>query len=331
MDIPQGFDATKQYVAFLRITQGYRPGGTSLNFNPGCVVKMAPLDQQLWVDQGTVILPAAATDPLCVGLVSEDWQGFTGAPPQSYVGSANQLTLRGSQMVKVTVNGYHAAASIDNSATAATNIVNGTPLGISTNTPAAGNLAGLAAAAVGQIGYAMLPAAGIGSSLTHGTGGVVTAASQTATIAGTPTLGDVYTTTVSVPYLGSPNYTQSPGIAQTLAFVAPALTSTTAASVTTAAAATVTYLNAQAIFSTFYSAANVAGVITITVLPAQFFVSYALGGGFYITTSGSVGNSLTLACAVSGVSTYTAGGGNFAAGAGYKGTCPMLIQGGQTI
>lgn len=321
MDFQQASDYTNSYRSTRRATDGVRPGFAT-TYAIGQLIKLAALDSQVYSDGATAIPTTAALGEPSVGVISEDWKGLDGA---GALVSGGTLT-RGTQTIKATVYGYHPAVLIDNTNAGASATVNQTPL-FSSQT-AAGKVQGLAttvATLVGkEVGYAMLPAAGIGSSLGGAT--ALVAASTTYTVTGTPTVGDVYSVTLQIPYAGSPSNIISNGVAQTRT-VSVTLTAAQAVSVTTAALAVLTAINADSILGVFYIATQVAGAITIKVVPAQFFVTVANSAFqfFYITTAGTVGNSLTVSGAVVGTGTLTAPT-SFTSGAGYIGTVPAFIK-----
>lgn len=323
-------DLTNAYGrATRRATSIYRPA-FSAAYAVGQCVKIASQDLQTSGDAGTVIpTTIVASNKGIQGLVCEDWRGFDGslgtAAAVTGTLTAYGVNGRGSETVKVSTWGYHPSALIDNTGGVA--ITNEVLLSNATSANGAGKLMGVTAAVTNIsaiVGSALLPAAGIGSTL--GAGALVQA-TQTFTIAGVPTTGDVYTTTVSVPYVGTPSNLPNPaGVAQTQSFVSTPLTAAQAASVTTAATAQAAYLNAQAAFAKYYIATSALGVVTVTVVANPFFVTFANGGYIYITTSGTVGNSLTSSASATGVSTYAAGGATFAGGVGYVGTAPVYLE-----
>lgn len=307
-------------------SENYRPVANT-TYTPGALLQLVSVDEQVAPDFMTVQLSTnAASVANCVGVVSQSWPGFS--PSDGFVStSGTESLVRGTQFVKATVKGA-APILVDQSGTGAATIVNGSPLIGSAASAGYAQGASRAAAISGGsqvVASATLPASGIGSSLTAA---ALAQASQTVTIAGTPAAGDVITVTLQSPYT-----TANPGVAQTIAFAAPALTTAQAASVTTAAAAVVAYLNSTPAFSTFFTATNAAGVITITVnaLSAPFLVTFGSGttvtGQFSIGISGMIANSLSVAASAVGGSTATAGGSTFAGGTGYKGLIPAIING----
>jgi len=145
-------------------------------------------------------------------------------------------------------------------------------------------------------------------------------------LTGVPTVGDVYSITLQIPFAGSPSNITTNGVAQTRT-LSVTINTAGAASVTAAALQILTAINADPVFKTYYLATQVAGAITITVVAAQFFVTQANSAFpfFYITTAGLVGNSLTVSGAVVGTGTLTAPT-SFTSGAGYIGTVPAFIR-----
>ena len=308
--------------------ENYRPLAAT-TYQIGAVLQIVPVDQQVAPDFMSVQLCAAgASVANCAGVVSPAWAGFS--PSDGFVNtSGNETLVRGTQFIKAAIKGA-SPILLDHSGTGAVTVVNGSPLIGSAATAGYAQGASRAVAISGGsqvIATALLPSTGIGSSLTAA---ALAQAAQTITIAGTPAAGDVITVTIQAPYTSA-----NPGVAQTIAYAAPALTTAQAASVTTAALAVLTYLNAQPSFSQYFTATQAAGVITITVnaLSTPFLVTYGSGttvtGQLSIGISGMVANSLTIATSVSAGagSTSTAGGANFASGTGYKGLIPALIEG----
>ena len=331
MDFQQGGDFTNQYRGTKRATEPFRPAFGTV-YSRGMLVKTAAMDSQNYSDGATVVPTAAvAADRGVQGVVSEDWNGFDGTlggpAPSASAGVSATALARGTQMLKTTWWGYHPSVLIDNTDATAQAIVN--MLALQNSKATAGKAQGIAAAvALSAFGWAMLPAAGIGSSLGAG---VNVAATQTITVA-TPAAGDQINVTLQVDYAGNPTNLINPGIAQTRTLQVVVGAAPTA---TTAAQQVVTAINNDPVLKLLYSAANVAGVITLTVLAKQFFVTWANAGFttdnyaafMYITTNGTVGNSLTVASNVTGAggTTAVAGGGTFAGGTGYIGTCPVWI------
>jgi hypothetical protein len=171
----------------------------------------------------------------------------------------------------------------------------------------------------------MLPASGNYSSLTAA---ALAQAAATFTLTGTPAVGD--TITVNFP---APFNTTAPGVAQTVAIVTGPLTAAQAVSVTTAAAAVVVALNANAAFSKYSTATSALGVVTMTnnALSTPFLVTY--GSGSTVTNSFSIGISGLLGNTANGFTyTVSATGGtiatlttNFVGGTGYKGAIPAYV------
>jgi hypothetical protein len=327
--ILQTRDLTKQYLQYAQTLLDFRPSA-SQQYPPGTVCMIAPLDQQQYPDQGTIIpTPAASTAAVptlppfnVVGVVALQWPGFDGAGfPPNYTAPPNVISgARGTQGILCVIGGYAPAVRVD--ATAGEDIVNGTLLVPSTTT--AGCVEGsdtLPTVAFGVVGGAALPAAGIGSSIASG---ALAQASQTATIA-TPAAGDVINLQLQMPYSDT-----EPGVVQTVTYSMPITSGMTA---TTAAAAFATYLNGIPGFTKFYTATSAAGVVTVAVnaLSSPFYVNYGMGqtvtGGFVIGLSGQIGNYMTLATSVSGSggTTFAAGGATLAGGAGFLGTIPAYI------
>jgi len=330
----QDEDLTLQYRQFKRTSDDFRPI-PGVSYLPGSVCKMTALDTQVYYDQKTVKLTTtSAAQRLIMGVVAPDWPGFNasiGAPNYVAPGIVGNYA-RGSTGVKLVIWGFHGGVLVDQSGSGAATITNEIPLVPSRAT--AGYAQGVAAASQAgpnsTVGIAMLPAAGIGSSITAA---ALAQASETFTIA-TPASGDTLNLTIQAPYTET-----SPGTAQTQTW-SLLLTSTTAASPTTAGNAMTAYLNAQASFSQFFIATNSAGVLTVTVnaLSAPFLVTGANGQGanalgmqFTIGISGMIANSLTTASTVTGAggTTFTAQGGTFASGTpgtGYFGVVPAWID-----
>lgn len=317
-------DLTGQYLSFQSTQDDYRAVAATL-FSPGMAVQFAAIDSQIYPDQKTVQpTGTAANQQLIIGLVAETWPGFNASiGSATFTSPSSSATVRGTSGVTVKTGGYHPAGLVDQSGTGGAAITNGTPLIASRATAGYMQGVGTAVAGLGTAAIALLPAAGIGSSITAG---ALVQASQTATIAGVPAAGDTLSITIQMPYT-----TAAPGVVQKQTFTTPALTSGQAASVTTAAAALVSYLNGQAAFSAFYTASNAAGVVTVAVnaLAAPFLVTFGTGStvqdSITLALSGSVGNSITFACAATGGSTNTAGGATLANGVGYKGTIPVIV------
>lgn len=329
--IQQSRDLTKQYLSFGRNLSDYRPIANAL-YLPGTNCNLVPLDQQVYPDQGTVQPTpiVVAQQGLVCGVVSEVWQGFspTNTPTNALQTPTFQspnsiLTARGTQGVLLVVRGHHPGVLVDTTAGVA--IGNGTFLIPSATT--AGYAQGattVPSLAMSTIGGAMLPAAGLGSVIGSGS---LAQASQTATIAGTVTAGDVLTLTLQYPY--SPT---NPGVPQTQNFSYVVLPAQTA---TTAGTAFANQLNGNAGFSQFYTASSAAGVMTIAVnaLATPFLITVGSGnivtGQWAVSLSGSVGNSITFAAAKTGpgATTFVAGGATLAGGVGFKGYLPAFITG----
>lgn len=318
-------DLTSQYKDTQRETDGFRPAA-AITFTPGTFVQIAPVDLQNYPDQKTVnLVPVAGTNTTLVGAVSEDFGGFS-LSSTSYVSPSSASTVRGTPIVQVTTCGYHSGVQIDQGyTTTAKTIVDGSALVQSHGT--AGAAQGGDGVALNAntpvLAIAKLPSTGIGHTIASA---ALVQASQTATIGGTPAAGDTLSVTIQTPYTDA-----APGVAQTTTWTTPGLTSAQAATTTTAATALAAYLNAQASFSQFFTATSSAAVVTVTVnaAAAPFYVNFGSGstvtGSFSISLSGVIGNSLTFACAATGGSTNTAGAGNLASGAGFKGTIPAIV------
>ncbi|GAC1496108.1 MAG: hypothetical protein NVS1B2_15840 [Vulcanimicrobiaceae bacterium] len=322
-DIAQTKDLTRQYVSYDRSIDTFRPV-TGVLYTPGLCVKLAALDLQVYPDQSTVALPGVAANPqLIMGVVAEVWPGFAGSIGAASYLAPNQTLARGSQGVDLVILGYHPAVFIDQSGVGAVTVTNEVPVIPSRAT--SGYVQGVATAvgALGSVGVAMLPAAGIGSSLTAA---ALAQAAQTSTVAGVPAVGDTLSVTIQAPYASG-----APGVVQTTTFTTAGLTAAQAASVTSAAAALVTFLNAQAAYSQYFTATSALGVVTHTVnaLSNPFAIIYGTGttiaSQFNLGVSGSFANALTFAAAATGGSTHTAGGATFAGGTGYKGTVPVYV------
>jgi hypothetical protein len=326
-------DFGSQYRDYERGARKYRPAVASTVYSPGIALQFSSQDIQPYPDQKGVGLPGTgANQQSIVGIVSETWVGFGGSvSPANYTSGANLTAglVRGTQYIDAVISGFHPSVLVDQSGAGAVTIVDKLPLIASRGT--AGYLQGGSVSAPNGIsafaGNASLPASGIGSSITAA---ALAAASQTDTIAGAPAAGDTLSVTIQTPYVPS-----APGTAQTTTWTTPPLTSAQAVSATTAAAALVAYLNAQPSFSAFFTAANAAGVVTVTVnnfsvtSPMFFKVNFGSGSTeasfFTISLSGMVANSLTFAVAATGGSTATAGGANLAGGTGFKGYLPALV------
>lgn len=319
-------DGGSQYRSYERSIKAYRPIATVV-YNPGSVLQNVSADLELYPDEKCVQLSAtAAAQQSLVGVVAETWPGFSGSvSPNNYTAPPTFTNFRGTVLIDAVSQGYHPAILVDQSGTGAVTLVDKLPLVASRAT--AGYAQGVAAASAlggtSVVANAKLPASGIGSSLTAA---ALAQASQTDTIAGTPAVGDTLSVTIQSPYIAS-----APGVAQTTTWTTPPLTAAQAVSVTTAALALLTYLNAQPSFSKYFTATQVAGVVTIAVnaLSTPFAINFGTGttvaNAFNIGLSGMVSNSLTFAVAATGGSTATAGAANLAAGTGYKGIVPGYV------
>jgi hypothetical protein len=318
-----------------RIIQTYRPYKTAASYVPGTVLQLVSLDNQLYPDWQTVQpLPAGTTLGKIAGVVSERFVGFAGSinttsPPP--VGAYQTTTVaapylqRGTQFIEAVCKGF-ARVLVDQSGASAVTLTDGLPIVSSRNSAGYGQGLTLFLGSPGYtIGLASLPASGIGSSITAA---ALAQATQTFTVT-TPASGDTLNAVIQSPYSAT-----SPGVVQTITY-SLTLNATTAASVTTAAAAMVAYLNSQTSFSTYFTATNVAGVITVTVNAnsVDFLVTYGSGstltGQWYVPISGMVANTLTTTASVTGAggTGFAAGGGTFSGGTGFKGLLPAWIQG----
>jgi len=326
MGFPDVSDLGNQYRDYLRAEFNYRPA-INTTFFLGALVVCPSVDLQTQPDMKTVALAGTgAAQQLIRGFVSEAWAGFNGSiGVPSYVSPTTALISTGTEMVDTVIWGFHPSVALDQSGTGAVTVTNGIPLVPSRGT--AGYVQGVAATtAAGASGYAanaLLPASGIGSSLTAA---ALAQASQTDTLTGTPAVGDTLSVTIQSPYVST-----APGTAQTITWTTPPLTSAQAATVTTAALALVTYLNGVPSFSQYFTATQVAGVVTITVnaLATPFTVNFGSGtsvySSFQISISGMVANSLTFAVSSTGGTVSTAGAANLASGTGYKGVIPAMV------
>lgn len=320
--------------------QAYRPSNAVNTYSRGILLQIVPVNSQIFPDFQTVQpMPAAANGTKFAGVVADDWNGFdnAGIYPSSFLTPASQLNVRGTSFINAVVKGV-AYVFVDTSA--GVTITDGIPLTSSANTAGYAQGVAVASALPSIIGWANLPSSGIGSSLT---GAALAQATAVFTITGTPASGDVITITLQNQYTDN-----QPGTVQTTA-ISTTLNATTAATVTTAAAAVVASLQANPLFATstgfgiggYFTAANAAGVITITVNASAngFLVTggtAATSGStteqwrYFTFISGMVANTLTA------TSTYTQAGGssgaisspaNFSGGTGYKGKVPALILG----
>jgi len=318
-------DLGSQYKSYIREECAYRPVA-STTYLSGALLQMVSLDLELFTDNKCVQLSStAATQQKLAGFVSETWPGFSGSvPPATFVTTANQSNIRGTQLIDAVLKGFHPGVLIDQSGAGGVTVTDGIPLISSRNS--AGYVQGAAASSIPGSGIAVaaLPASGIGSSLTAAT---LAQASQTDTLTGTPAVGDTLSVTIQSPYASV-----SPGVAQTTTWTTPPLTAAQAASVTTAATALAAYLNTQANFTKYFIATSSAGVVTVTVnaLSAGFGVNFGTGSNeqsaFSISISGMVANSLTFAVSSTGGTTSTAGAATLTGGTGYKGTVPAWTQ-----
>lgn len=321
-------DLTSQYRGYERSEKIYRPIANVV-YSPGSVLQNVSSDLELFPDEKCAQLSTtAAAQQSLVGVVSETWPGFSGSvSPNNYTSAVSYTNFRGTVGIETITQGYHPAILLDNSGAGAVTVVDKLPLVASRAT--AGYAQGVAAASAlggtSVVANAKLPASGIGSSLTAA---ALAQASQTDTLTGAPAVGDTLFVTIQSPYI-----TTAPGVAQTTTWTTPPLTAAQAVSVTTAALALLTYLNAQSNFNKYFIASQAAGVVTITVnaLSASFLINFGVGtteaNFFNIGLSGMVSNSLTFAVGQSaGAGTIsTAGAANLAAGTGYKGIVPGYV------
>jgi len=325
-------DLTKQYLQYARQINDFRPVANT-TYTPGLCLQLTSQAGEQYPDEGTVQLPGlTANQAGIVGVVWEAWPGFSGAGlPTTFTSPANVTTLqRGTTGVAAVVIGYHPSVLIDQSGAGAVAITNGVLLIPSRAT--AGYSQGTATAptvGLALVGMAVLALSTDTPSFGNSLGaGALVQASQTATVAGVPTVGDAYTVNIQIPYT-----TANPGVAQVLTINVPPLTAGQAASVTTAAAAVVAALNANATFATYYTASNAAGVVTVAVNTLSSPFQVTAGSGTYLSgqwsvgLSGTVGNAITFSVSVVGVSTFTAGGATLAGGTGFKGAAPAMITG----
>lgn len=337
-----------------REVQGVSPI-PGLNYAVGTVVQLAGMDQQVWSDMRTVRpTPASAVVKPIFGVIADEWitgPGVTipGAAPQGGFGGGASLAPgstgsapQGTDAITCCVRGINMRTLIDNTNGAAA-ITHGLALSSASNV--IGKLMqGPAAPVEGAFaGSALLNAAAPFNTLGSG---AVAAATQTLTLSGTaPAAGDTYSIPMQVPF--SPN---NQGVAQYRNVVVGPLTTAQAASVTTAAAAVVAAVTADPIASQWYTATSAAGVVTFTVVAGNQFriggQGYNQSGNIWgsqweLTTSGTVGNSLTLGAPVvtvgattlangggaAGYTGYPAGSTLFSGGTGYIGTCPVFVGG----
>ena len=321
-----------QYTSYGQAKWSFRPipGGTYL---PGTVLQLCPTDTQVFPDEATAQAALTGTNlPLLCGVVDAAWPGFNGSiGSPSYTAPLNLAGEYGTNYVEAIVKGYVPGIFVDQSGTAAVTLTNGLSL-VSSRVSvgyAQGQSIVNAPGGSSVIACAALPASGIGSSITAA---ALVQATATDTLTGTPAVGDTLSVTIQSPYIAT-----APGTVQTVTYTTPPLTSGQAATVTTAAAALVAYLNGIASFSQYFIATNSAGVVTITVnaLATPFKVNTAggvqsptfasEGSSWSISISGMVANSLTFAVSSTGGTTSTASGANFAGGTGFKGLLPAWV------
>jgi len=317
-------DLGSQYKDYIREECAFRPVA-GVTYTPGSLLQFVALDLQLDPDIKCVALPGTgANQQKLAGFVSEVWPGFSAPSGTVYSTGATLASIRGTLSIDAVLKGFHPGILLDCSGTGAVTVVDGLPLIASRAT--AGYVQGTTAASGPGLGVAVaaLPGSGIGSSITAA---ALAQASQTATISGTPAVGDTLSVTIQTPYVSS-----APGVSQTTTWTTPALTSAQATSTTTAAAALRDYLNSQANFSKFFTATASTNVVTVTVNTAAALFRVNGGSGnnitfsFDISLSGMIANSLSFACAATGGSTNTAGSTTLASGTGFKGYIPAWCQ-----
>lgn len=327
--LTQASDRGTQYKSYAREAWTFRPISGS-TYAPGMILQLVSQDLQVYVDESTAQpTPTTASQQKLCGVVTEWWSGFGGnITPGQNAAPSNMGAVRGTLLVPAVTKGFHPAVLIDQSGTGAVTLTDGLQIVNSRATVGYGQGLGATTAAgmSGVIAVAALPASGIGSSITAA---ALAQASQTDTLTGTPAVGDTLSVTIQSPYVST-----AAGTAQTITWTTPGLTAAQAVSVTTAAAALVAYLNSVSSFSTYFTASNVAGVVTITVnaLGSLFGVNFgpgidgqAMANYFSISLSGMIANSLTFAVSSTGGTTSTAGGANLAGGTGFKGTIPAFV------
>jgi hypothetical protein len=286
---------------------------------------------QAYIDTLTVqpVAPAQRA-PMLIGVVPGEWIGGTyggfdglGNPTSAASGA------RGTQMVDAVIYGA-THVLVDQSGANAATLTNGIPVTSSELT--AGYAEGTAAAtayASSLLGYASLPAAGFGSSLTAA---ALAQATVTFTIAA-PASGDTIGVTIQVPYSQD-----NPGVAQTKT-VSVVLNATTAATATTAALALLTAINADPVLGKMMVATQVAGVITCTILgtyifavyPASQWVNAAIPFNvkpLVYTLTGMLANTITTVAVASGGggTTNVASAATFLNGTGYKGFVSVFLK-----
>jgi hypothetical protein len=328
VNIPIARDLTKNAFAQNKITDDLRPYPGAA-YPLGTVLQLVPQDSQVYIDALTVQpVPAGRRAKFLIGAVAPEQY------PSGFDGSGGQVAAlaaaRGTQKVTAAIYGQ-CNVLLDSSGANAANLINGVALESSEVT--AGYAEGVSDANHYQqcgLGYAFLPAAGIGSSLVAG---ALAAATVTFTIA-TPTAGDTIGVTLQIDY--SQAY---PGIVQTRT-VSILLTAASAVSATTAAVALAAAINADPILSKWYSATNAAGVITVTALATGVIHLFPVSAWSYnngipinvfaitFNTAGMLANSLTSVAVVSGGggTTNVAGAATLAGGTGYKGLCPAFLS-----
>lgn len=322
-------DLTFNNKSLGRLNESYRPLA-STTYLPGSVLQLAPSDTQIYPDYKTVRLSVAQANTvvsqrLFCGVVAGAWPGFAGSiGAPSYTSPASGA--RGTQLIESVCKGV-AGILVDQSGSGAVTLVHGGALVTSVAT--AGYAQGGAdTVAVVPIAVAVLPASGIGSSITAA---ALAQAVAVFTVA-SPAAGDTVNTTIQAPYTET-----APGVVQTATW-SLTLTSATAASATTAGNAIVAFLNAQPNFAQYFTATNTAGAVSVTVnaLSTPFLITYGSGttltNSFSLGLSGMIANTLTTVGSVtgSGGTTYSAGAATFnggTPGTGYKGLVPAMIYG----
>jgi hypothetical protein len=327
LNVPQTRDLTKNSFAPNRITDNLRPVPGAA-YPAGTVLQLVPQDSQAYIDTLTVqpVAPAQRA-PMLIGAVPAEWAGggFDGLGNPTAAASG----ARGTQMVEAVIYGA-AHVLIDQSGANAATLTNGIPVTSSEVTTGYGEGTAAATAYANAIlGYASLPAAGFGSSLTAA---ALAQATVTFTIAA-PAAGDTIGVTIQVPYIQD-----SPGVAQTRT-VSVVLTAATAATATTAALALLTAINADPVLGKMMVATQVAGVITCTILgtyifavyPASQWVNAAIPFNvkpLVYTLTGMLANTITTVAVASGGggTTNVASATTFLNGTGYKGFVSVFLK-----
>jgi len=327
VNIPQTRDLTRNSFAPNRITDNLRPVPGAA-YPPGTVLQLVPQDLQAYIDTLTVqpVAPAQRA-PMLIGVVPGEFVGggFDGLGNTTAAPSG----ARGTQEVDAVIYGA-AHVLIDQSGANAATLTNGIPVTSSEVTAGYGEGTAAATAYANSIlGYASLPAAGFGSSLTAA---ALAQATVTFTIA-TPAVGDTIGVTIQVPYIQD-----SPGVAQTRT-VSVVLNAVSAVSATTAALALLTAINADPVLGKMMVATQVAGVITCTILGTFIFALYPISQWvnsalpfnakpLYYTLTGMLANTITTVAVASGGggTTNVAGAATFLGGTGYKGFVSVFLK-----